>query len=57
MSKKKKTWSELKDEKCPNCKQTLTTDMFSGDTVGCPNCGFVIKKEAKDLLVDRDKDE
>lgn len=50
---KKKTWSELKDENCPKCKEPLMTDMFTEKTLGC-KCGFVITKTSKDLLVNRD---
>lgn len=50
---KKKTWAELKSEKCPKCKDPLMSDMFEGKTLGCA-CGFVITKDTKDLLVNRD---
>lgn len=50
---KHKTWSELKDIKCPNCKQTLMKDMFTGKLLGCA-CGFIVTEETKDLLVKRD---
>ena len=51
--RKKKTWSELKDVKCPNCKQLLTKDLFEGKLLGCA-CGFIITEKVKDLLVKRD---
>jgi len=50
---KNKTWSSLKEEKCPKCGNILITGMFL-DLVGCP-CGFVIDRSTKEVLVNRDK--
>lgn len=53
---KKKTWQELKSEKCPKCREPLMSDMFTGEVLGC-KCGFIITKSTKDLLVNRDHKE
>lgn len=59
MTKKPKyrTWKELKDNKCPNCKQDLQKGMFEDPYTACPNCGFVITDAVKKLLVERDHNE
>lgn len=59
MTKKKKykTWSELKHSKCPTCKTDLQKGMFNDPYTACPHCGFTIKDETKDLLVERDHNE
>jgi DNA-directed RNA polymerase subunit RPC12/RpoP len=49
-----KTWKELKDNKCPTCKQDLQKGMFNDPYTACQNCGFTITDAAKDVLVDRD---
>lgn len=50
---KKKSWHELKNDKCPKCKQTLMDDLFGIGTVGCA-CSFQIQGDVKNLLVERD---
>lgn len=52
---KKKTWQELQTDQCPKCKTVLMKDMFSGESLGCQGCGFVITKESKDILTNRDR--
>lgn len=52
--KKKSSWQELHDDKCPKCKAGLMKDLFTGGFVGCA-CGFNLDESTKDLLVDRDK--
>ena len=52
-----KPWRELKHNKCPNCKHDLQKGMFEDPYTACPNCGFTIKDETKDLLVERDHSE
>jgi len=52
---KKKSWHELKDEKCPKCKGVLMRDLFGNGTIGC-SCGFVLEEKMKDFLVKRDHD-
>lgn len=54
MKHHKKTWRELKDNECPNCKVELEKGMFDSDYSSCQNCGFVIKDTTKNLLVNRD---
>lgn len=51
--KKKKTWEQLKETRCPKCNSVLMKDMFSGELLGC-SCGFIIKEDVKNLLVNRD---
>lgn len=54
MKPRKKTWEELKHNKCPACKTELSKGMFEADYSACQHCGFVIKDSTKDLLVERD---
>lgn len=51
---KKKTWWQLKDNKCPNCLTELQKGMFEDPYVACPHCGFTVTDATKDLLVERD---
>jgi|ETN02SMinimDraft_2_1059926.scaffolds.fasta_scaffold119112_3 hypothetical protein len=53
--KKKKTWHQLKDDKCPKCNQTLMRDLYGGGLLGCA-CSFILEEHTKDILVERDKD-
>lgn len=53
--KRKKTWEELQENKCPKCGAPLQKDMLGLNLVGC-QCGFLLQEETKDLLVKRDKD-
>lgn len=50
---KKKPWDELKQELCPRCGGILTADLFEQGLLGC-SCSFEIKKDTKDILVNRD---
>ncbi len=54
MKSRRKTWRELKDNKCPNCKTELSKGMFDTEYSTCEHCGFVIKDSTKDLLITRD---
>jgi len=54
--KKKKTWYQLKDEKCPKCNVVLMRDLFGKGITGCV-CGFQIQDNVKILLVNRDKND
>jgi uncharacterized Zn finger protein (UPF0148 family) len=59
MKSRKKTWKELKDDKCPKCKQPLFKGMFDDGYVACQTegCDFVIMDKTKELLVKRDHNE
>ena len=52
---KKKTWHQLKDDKCPKCNGTLMRDLYGDGLVGC-SCGFVLEEHTKDILVERDNE-
>lgn len=55
---KQKTWDKLKEEKCPKCGSPLTKGMFDNEHIQCANaCGFVVRDDVKDLLVQRDHNE
>lgn len=52
--KKKKVWWQLKDAKCPKCGVELSKGLLGDSWTGCQSCGFQIKDEVKNLLVQRD---
>lgn len=54
--KKKGTWHQLQEEKCPKCNGGLMKDLFTGGFVGCA-CGFTLDEKTKDILVERDKEQ
>lgn len=52
MKDKTRPWDELKEEKCPKCKQVMTQNMFYEELYIC-SCGFSLEKQTKELLVNR----
>jgi len=52
---KKKSWHQLREEKCPKCGATLMRDLFGEGYIGC-SCGFNLNSEVKNILIARDND-